>query len=65
MSKEFFYVWERPVTQVYSFYSAIKFTTSDQVIEEVQRLEEDGEIDPEYDNDDCGGDCFCENVQLV
>lgn len=54
MSKEFFYVWERPVTQVYSFYSAIKFTTSDQVIEEVQRLEEDGEIDPEYDNDDCG-----------
>ena len=64
MSKEFFYVWERPVTQVYSFYSSLKFTTSDQVIEEVQRLEEEGEIDPEIDNDG-DGDCFCENVQLV
>ena len=52
------------MTQVYSFYSSIKFTTSDQVIEEVQRLEEDGEIDPEYDNDG-DGDCFCDDEQLV
>ena len=52
------------MTQVYSFRSSIKFITSDQVIEEVQRLEEEGEIDPEIYNDG-DGDCFCENEQLV
>jgi hypothetical protein len=65
MSKEFFYVLELPMTQVYHFHSTKKFTTADQVIEEVQRLEEEGEIDPEYDNANCCADCFCDNEKLV
>jgi len=65
MSKDFFYAFERPVTQVYYFHSARKLTTAEQVIQEVQRLEEEGEIDPEYEYDNCGGDCFCDDEQLV
>lgn len=65
MSKDSYYVWERPVTQVYSFYSARKLTTADQVMAEVQRLEEEGELDPEYDSDCGNGNCFCEEEELV
>jgi hypothetical protein len=64
MPKKFYYVWERPVMQVYAFDSVKKLTTADQVIAEAQRLEEDGRLDPEVDND-CGeGRCSCDGDTL-
>ncbi len=64
MPKKFYYVWERPVTQVYAFDSVKKLTTADQVMAEAQRLEEDGQLDPEVDSD-CGeGRCSCDGDTL-
>lgn len=64
MSKESYYVWERPVTQLYCFYSRKKLTTADQIMGEAQRLEQEGELDPEIDNDCGDGRCFCEDERL-
>lgn len=64
MPKKSYYIWERPVTQVYAFESVKKLTTADQVMAEAQRLEEEGELDPEVDHY-CGEErCFCEGEAL-
>jgi hypothetical protein len=65
MSEKFFYVWERPMTQIYAFDSTKKLTSADDIMAEVQRLEAEGELDPELDNDRGEGRCFCGKTEVL
>ena len=62
---EYRYAWYRPVTQEYSFVSDKILRTADEVISEVQRLEEEGEIDPEIWEGTSPEECFCGNDELT
>jgi|TARA_R100000030_G_C3231970_1_gene118514 hypothetical protein len=62
---EYIYTWSRPVTQDYSFWSDKIFSTAEEVIREAQRLEEEGEIDPDIHDGYGPGDCFCGNDELT
>lgn len=62
---EYRYTWSRPVTQEYSFCSDKVFATAEEVISEVQRLEAEGEIDPDICDGYGYGDCFCDNDELT
>ena len=59
------YAWYRPVTQQYSFRSDKILKTADEVQGEVQRLEEEGELDPEIWQGNSPEQCFCDNELLT
>ena len=62
---EYIYTWCRPVSQQYSFWSDKVFSTAEEVIQEVQRLEEEEEIDPDIHDGNAPEECFCGNDLLT
>ena len=63
--KKYRYSWYRPVTQEYSFRSDKILRTSEEVISEVKRLEEEGEVDYEIWEGTSPEECFCDNDELT
>ena len=62
---EYVYSWYRPVTQEYSFRSDKILRTSQEVISEVKRLEEEGEVVFEILEGTSSEECFCDNDELT
>ena len=62
---EYNYTWSRPVTQEYSFWSDKVFSTAEEVIREVQRLEQESDLVPEIWDGNSPEQCFCGNDELT